>query len=213
MKTKSILGDSSRQTRRNVLRGLGGAAALVLAGCLGNGGDGASSDPDSTDDDGESASPPPTTERTGDGTAPVDLRLFPPNHHMDSFSSFSVAYESLVLTTTGGEEVTIPVEQSVSLTGGSSATGVPVAENLAVPAGEYEIIEVHFSIDQAVTSDGQTAEIEFTSPKSENVVEVSDEPSTIDEASPYVLQTHFALLSDPWNLSIPTIVLGPGIPD
>lgn len=132
---------------------------------------------------------------------------------MDSFSSFSVTYESLILSTTGGDKVTIPVEQTVSLTSGSTGTGVLVAENLAVPAGEYEIIEVHYSLDQTVTSDGQTAEIEFTSPESENIAELSDKPPTIHESNPYVLQIHFDLVSEPWNLSISTIGLGPSIPD
>jgi hypothetical protein len=199
------------QTRRSVLRGVGGATALGLAGCLGDDGDGASVDPDSTDDGDDPSTSP--TQSTGDGTAPVDVRVFPPNHNRDAFSSLSIVYESFALTTTGGEVVTVPVDQTVGLTDGSTATGVPVAENLAVPAGEYEIIEVHYSIEQAVTTDGQTVEIEFTSPESENVVELHDRPSTIEESSPYVLQAHFALFSEPWSLSIPTIVLGPGIPD
>ncbi len=46
-----------------------------------------------------------------------------------------------------------------------------------------------------------------------NIAELSDEPPTIEESSPYVLQTHFGLVSEPWSLSIPTIILGPGIPD
>ncbi|WP_157972543.1 hypothetical protein [Saliphagus sp. LR7] len=164
---------------------LGAGGIAGLAGCLGNDDVSASSDSDSTDDDGnstssdseptdddENSSPSPTTQPTGDRTAPVDLRMFPPNHNMDSFSSFSVEYESLILTTTGDEEVTIPVEQTVSLKSDSTATGVPVVENLAVPVGKYEIIEVHYSLDQTVTSDGQTAEIEFTSPESVNIASV-----------------------------------------
>lgn len=199
------------QTRRNVLLGLGGMVAIGLAGCLGN--DNSSSDADPSDNNGGVTSPTPRTQPIGDGTASLDLRMFPPNHNMDSFTSFSITYESFVLTTTGGEAVTIPVDQSVSLKSESTVTGVPVAENFAVPAREYAVIEVNYSIDQALTSDGLAAEIEFTSPASENVVELTGESTILEGSSPYVLQTHFGLLSDPWNLIMPTIVLGPGIPD
>lgn len=213
MRMKKRLDDkvSNGQTRRNVLLGFGGTAVIGLAGCLGN--DDSSSDPDPSDTNVGDSSPTPTTQQNGDETASLDLRMFPPNHNMDSFTSFSIGYESVVLTTTGGEAVTIPVDQSVSLKRDSTATGVSVAEDLAVPAGEYEIIEVSYSIDQAITSDGQTAEIDFTSPVSENVVELVGDPKVIERSGPYVLQTHFGLLSDPWNLVMPTIILGPGIPD
>lgn len=199
------------QTRRNLLLGLGGTAVIGLAGCLGNGT--GSSDPDPSDTDGGGSSPTPTTQQNGDDTASLDLRMFPPNHNMDSFTSFSITYESLVLTTTGGEDVTIPVDRSVSLKSDSTAIGVSVAENFAVIPGEYAIIEVNYSIDEAITSDGQTADIEFTSPASENVVELAGEPTVLEGSRPYVVQTHFGLLSDPWKLLVPRIIMGPGIPD
>lgn len=203
--------ESKGSTRRNVLLTLGGAGTLGLAGCLGS--DGAPPDSDPTGDEGGSTSTPATTQSTGDGTAPVNLQAYPPNHHMDAFTSFAITFESLVLTDTGGEEVTIPVGETVNLASGSTATGIRVAEDLAVPAGDYETLDVHYSIDQAVTTDGGTAEIAFTSPGSENVVELHGAPSTVEESSPYVLQTHFGLTSEPWDLFTPTIVLGPGIPD
>jgi hypothetical protein len=202
---------SNRRTRRRVLFGLAGAAALGLAGCLGNGGDGTTPDSNPTDDDGPS--PTTTTQSAGDGTAPVDLRMFPPDHNKESFTAFSITYDSIVLTTTGGTEVTVPVDRTASLISGSTATGVPVAKNLAVPAGEYETVDVHYSIDSAVTTDGRTAEIEFTSPGSVDVLALTDKPSTIEESDPYVLQTHFGLVSEPWSLFMSTIILGPGIPD
>jgi hypothetical protein len=211
LKNRQEENGSNGQTRRNVLLGLGGTAVIGLAGCLGN--DSSSSDPEPSDNNVGASSPTPPTQQNGDGTASLDLRMFPPNHNMDSFTSLSIAYESLVLTTTGGEDVTIPVDQSVSLKSDSTATGVSVAEDFAVTAREYAVIEVNYSIDQAITSDGQTAEIEFTSPASENVAELAGKPTIIEGSNPYVLQTHFGLLSAPWNLIMQRIVLGPGIPD
>lgn len=204
---------SKGTARRNVLLALGGAGTLGLAGCLGSDGDGSPSESDPTDDDGGSTSTPPTTRSTGNGTAAVTLQAFPPNHHMDSFTSFSITFESLLMTETGGEDVTVPVGETVNLVGGSTAIGVRVAEDLPAPAGDYGVLEVHYSTDQVVTTDGRTAEAAFTSPGSENVVELHGEPSTIEESSPYVVQTHFGLTAGPWELSTPTIVLGPGIPD
>jgi hypothetical protein len=107
---------------------------------------------------------------------------------MDSFSSFAITFESLVLTDTDDEEVTVPVGETVNLASGSTATGIRVAEDLAVPAGDYGILDVHYFIDEAVTTDGQTAEIAFTSPGSENVVALHGSPTTFEESSPYVLR-------------------------
>ena len=211
LKNRGRESESNGQTRRNILLGLGGTAVLGLAGCLGNGT--SSSDPDPSDTDSGGSSPTPTTQQNGDGTASLDLRMFPPNHNMDSFTSFSITYESLVLTTTGGEDVTIPVDRSASLKSDSTATGVLVAENFAVPAGEYAVIELNYSIDEAITSDGQTADVEFTSPASENVAELAGEPTVLEGSRPYVFQTHFGLLSDPWKLLVPRIIMAPGIPD
>lgn len=98
---------------------------------------------------------------------------------------FSITYESLVLTTTGEEDVTIPVDQSVSLKSDSTATGVSVAENFVLPAREYAVIEVNYSVDQAITSDGQTAEIKYTPPASENVAELAGELTILEGARPY----------------------------
>lgn len=213
MELKNRLGEngSNGQTRRNFLLGLGGTAAIGLSGCLGN--DGGSSDSEPSDNDGGTTSSTPTTQPKGDGAASLDLRMFPPNHNMDSFNSFSITYESLVLTTTGGEDATIPVDQSISLKSSSTATGVPVVEDLSVDAGEYAVVEINYSIDQAVTADGQTAEVEFASPETEHVAEVRGKPLIVEGSSPYVLQTHLGLLSDPWHLIMPTIIIGPGIPD
>lgn len=215
MDVKKVGGESGLEgaTRRRFLRTLAGAGMLGFAGCLGGDDDGTQSDASPTGGEIENTPTPTSTDLTGDGTAHVDLRAYPPNHHMDSFTSFSVAFESLVLLDTGGEDVTISVGETTNLAGESPAFGIRVAEDLAVPAGDYEVLEVHYSIDQAVGIDGQTPEIAFTSPGSADILAIQGRPSTIEESSPYVFQAHFGLLSEPWNLLTPTILLGPGIPD
>lgn len=222
MTSKRIVGEngSSGQTRRTVLLGLGAAAAVGLAGCLGSDGDdaasdgdGTSSDADSTDGDGGDSSSPSAPEPAGDGTASLDLRLFPPSHNREAFRSLSVAYESVVLTTTDGEEISLPIGRSASLIESGSPSGLPVVDNLEVPAGEYESVTVHYAIEEAITTDGQPGDVAFTSPESVNVAARLAEPPVIEADSPWVVQTHFALLSEPWSLSIPTIILGPGMPE
>lgn|GEM_PF-5234453 len=220
MKRNGAGNGSNGRSRRTVLLGLGGAAAVGLAGCLGGDGDSGDGDSDGEDastdatgDDGGDSSPPPTSEPTADGSASLDLRLFPPSHNRESFRSLSVAYESVVLTTTAGEEISFPIGRSASLVQSGSPSGLPVVDDLALPAGEYESVAVHYAIEEAITTDGGPAEIEFTSPESVNVAARLAEPPVIEADSPWVVQTHFALLSEPWNLSIPTIILGPGIPD
>lgn len=202
---------TSAATRRNVLLAIGGGGAVALAGCLGgDGGDGSPGTDSGPDAGADSGATPSGTE----GTAPVDLRTFPPNRFMDSFESFPVTFESIVLTTTGDETAAVPVGVTADLASDEvSAAGRRVAGDLPVPVGDYGVLAVHFSLGHVVASDGATATVEYASPASENVIELYDEPSTVSESEIYSLQVHFGLLSDPWTLLNTNVILGPGIPD
>jgi len=183
------------RSRRRVLTGVGTTVAVGLAGCSSDGG-GTTEDGDSGDDEtptgtagreteatsGEQteSTPGEQTESTPAGDEkPLTFRL----RGTSDYQSEVITVESLTFVAASADDdsLTFQLGETVDLSDGGDSRGqVLVAENLAVPYGTYESVEMTVTPVEVVDSEGSSVDVSAGT-VSLSWTERDGEPRTVDE--------------------------------
>lgn len=185
------------RSRRRVLTGVGTTVAVGLAGCSSEGG-GTTEDGGSGDDEtptgtagGETdATPGGRTDSTPAGEEkPLTFAL----RGTSDYQSEVVTVESLTFVAASADDdsPTFQIGETVDLSDGGFRDQVVVADNLAVPYGTYESVEMTLTPEDVIDGDGASVDVSAGT-VSLSWTERDGEPRTVDEG--YQPDARLALL-------------------
>jgi len=186
-------------TRRRALACLGAGFAVGLAGCSGGGG-GTTDDGDESGDGDEATSEPAADTTTGtgettdgqsgsmatesiataaEGAKALTLKLL----GNSDYESEVLTVESLtfVAASADAESPTIEVGETADVSEGEYQDAVVVADDLKVPYGTYESVEMTVTVEEVVDSSGSSVDVSGGT-VSRTFMELDDEPNTVEES-------------------------------
>lgn len=176
-------------SRRRIVTCVGTTLAVGIAGCSSDGGETEDGDDETATDDGMGTETtggqmePTSTERSAtapaEDTRPLTLELA----GNSDYESEVVTVESLTFAAASAddESPTLQVGETVDLSEGESRGGVTVADNLGVPYGTYDSVEMEISPEEVIDATGSSVDVSATT-VSQSLTGFDDEPTTVTES-------------------------------
>jgi len=170
--------------RRRVLACVGSGLAVGIAGCSGGGGE----DGDADDGDGTATDGTPgmdeTTEEPADATATggskaLTLEVL----GRSDFESEVITVESLTFVAAAADDdsPTLDVGETADISDGEYQDAVVVADDLQVPYGTYESVEMTVTPGEIRDEEGAAVDVSGGT-VSQSFTDIDDEPNTVEES-------------------------------
>ena len=181
--------------RRRVLACVGAGIAVGVAGCSGGGGE--TTEDDEPEDSDETATGEPGTAETTEDSGMVEATEEPVDDTTSSdgraltlnvlgneaYQTERVTIESLtfVAAEAGDDSATIEVGQTVDISDGTSREPPTITEDLTVPYGTYESVEMTVTPGEIRDEEGAAVDVSGGT-VSQSFTEIDDEPNTVEES-------------------------------
>ena len=205
---------TGKTSRHRVLVGFGTSFVVGSAGCLSDRGETTADDGDSGDNDGTTTEPAATTrlgehETTNeqsesmtakptdsvatDGSKPLKLGLI----GNDKYDSEMVMVELLtfVAASADAESPTIEASETADISEAEYQDPVMVADDLGVPYGTYEPVEMTVTPTKVIDQDGSSVTVSGGT-VSRTFMELDEEPNTVEESRFDAALTLYLLIKD-----------------